>query len=78
MLLFAMYISPMSNIVAAHSLHYHQYTDDTQLYMAVHVDFNFKSVSMCIEDADRWFLGNGLLLNPEAVLFGIRFQSENI
>jgi len=34
-LLFAMYISLMSNVVAAHGLCYHQYADDTQLYMSV-------------------------------------------
>jgi len=34
-LLFAMYISPVGNVVAAHSLCYHQYADDTQLYMVV-------------------------------------------
>jgi len=32
-LLFAMYISPMSNVIAAHGLCYHQYADVTQLYM---------------------------------------------
>ena len=34
-LLFAMYIPPVGNVVAAHSLCYHQYADDTQLYMVV-------------------------------------------
>ena len=32
-LLFA--FSPVSNIVAAHDLRYHQYADDTQLYTAI-------------------------------------------
>ena len=34
-LLFAMYISPMASVVAAHGLCYHQYADDTQLYMSI-------------------------------------------
>jgi len=34
-LVFAIYISPISNVVTAHSLDHHQYADDKQLYMAV-------------------------------------------
>jgi len=36
---------------------------------------------VCVEDVARWFLENGLLLNPtktEAVLFGTRFQRNKI
>jgi len=74
-LLFAMYISPISNVVTAHSLDHRQYADDTQLYMAVRpsADVTFTAVSECVEDVARWFLENGLLFNPaktEAVLFG--------
>ena len=82
-LLFAMYISPVGNVVAAHSLRYHQYADDTQLYMAVRpsADANFQSLSMCVQDVARWFLENGLLLNPtktEAVLFGTSAQRKKV
>jgi len=82
-LLFAMYISPVGNVVAAHSLRYHQYADDTQLYMAVRpsTDTTFQSLSRCVEDVARWFLENGLLLNPaktEAVLFGTSAQRKKV
>jgi len=82
-LLFAMYISPVGNVVAAHSLLYHQYADDTQLYMSVrpNADGIFTAISRCVEDVARWFLENRLLLNPsktEAVLFGTRVQREKI
>jgi len=52
-LLFAMYISPMSNVVAAHGLCYHQYADDTQLYMSVRprsVTDPFRTLSLSIDD----------------------------
>ena len=80
-LLFAMYISPISNVVTAHSLDHHQYADDTQLYMAVRpsADVTFTAVSECVEDVARWFLENELLLNPaktEAVLFGTKAQHD--
>ena len=35
-MLFAIYISPVDNIVAAHGVRLHQYADDTQLYVASH------------------------------------------
>ena len=77
-LTFAMYISLMSNVVAADGLCYRQYADDTQLYMAVRprsaTDL-FRTLSLYVDDVFPWFLQNRLLLNPsktEAVLFGIR------
>ena len=78
-----MYVSPVGDVVAAHSLCYHQYADDTPLYMAVGpcADVTFKAVSECVEDVARWFLENGLLLNlakTEAVLFGTKAQREKI
>ena len=74
-LLFAMYISPVDNVVAAHRVHLHQYADDTQLYVALRpTDVSpFDVVSHCVSDVSRWFLENGMLLNPnkmEAVPFG--------
>ena len=82
-LLFAIYISPVDNVVAAHRLHLHQYADDTQLYVALRpTDVSpFDVVSHCVSDVSRWFLENGMLLNPkktEAVLFGTRVQRNKI
>jgi len=83
-LLFAMYISPMSKVVAAHGLCYHQYADDTQLYTSIpprSATDPFRTLSLCVDDIYRWFLQNRLLLNPsktEAVLFGTRIQHNNV
>jgi len=54
-LLLAMYISPISNVVTAHSLDHHQYADDTQLYMVIRpsADVTFTAVSKCVEDIAR-------------------------
>ena len=78
-LLFALYISPVDNVVAAHRVHLHQYADDTQLYVALRPTdvLPFDVVSHCVSDVSRQFLENGMLLNPnktEAVLFGTRAQ----
>jgi Reverse transcriptase (RNA-dependent DNA polymerase) len=80
-LLFAMYISPVDNVIAAHRVHLHQYADDTQLYVALRpTDISpFDVVSHCVSDVLRWFLENGMLLSPnktEVVLFGTRAQRK--
>jgi len=78
-----MYISPVGNVVAAHDLYYHQYADDTQLYVAVRPGANvtFIAMSECVNDVARWFLENSLLLNPaktEAVLFSTDIWREKV
>ena len=82
-LLFSLYISPVDNVVSAHRLHLHQYADDTQLYMAVRPADNspLEAASQCVSNVSRWFLENGMLLNPnktEAVLLGTRAQRKKI
>jgi len=82
-LLFALYSSPVDNVVSEHRLHLQQYADDTQLYMAVRPADNspLEAASQCVRDVSRWFLENGTLLNPnkmEAVLFGTRAQRKKI
>jgi len=76
-LLFALYVSPVDDVVNAHHLQYHQYADDLQLYTAIKPPWSndLSALSDCVADVTRWFLDNGLLLNPtktEAMLFGTR------
>jgi len=56
-LMFAMYISLVDNVVAAHRIHLHQCADDTQLYVVLHpFDVSpFDVVSHCVSDISRWF-----------------------
>ena len=37
-LLFAVYCSPVGDIITDHGVHYHQYADDMQLHLAMSVD----------------------------------------
>jgi len=41
----------------------------------------FDAISKCVDDVYRWFLENGMMLNPcktEAVLFGTRVQRAKV
>ena len=67
------------NVVAAHELQFHQYADDTPLYMSVlsNTEFTFDANYVCVSDVTRWFLENGMLLNPDktkSAPFGTRVQ----
>ena len=44
-LLFAVYCSPVADVIAHHGVQYHQYADDTQLHLAMRAD-NTRSVPL--------------------------------
>ena len=74
-----MFVAPIGQIVEKYGARYHQYADDTQIYTSIHPadPHPFNSLSVCAEAVTRWFLDNGLLINPsktEAVVFGTRQQ----
>jgi len=74
-LLFAMYLSPIDDVVRAHQMQYHQYADDLMLYTALVPSMfsDLTSVADCTDVVSTWFMENTLLLNPgntEAVIFG--------
>jgi hypothetical protein len=62
------YVSPISDIIASYGIQFHQYADDTQLYLEVksgNDDESLKKLEMCTRTLRDWFLHNGMLLNPE-------------
>lgn len=73
-LLFAMFVSPLGSIVEANGGSYHQYADDTQLYMRLKPKLeNIDVLTNCADSVAAWFLQNGLMLNAsktEACIFG--------
>jgi hypothetical protein len=76
--LFSMFVSPVGRIIKQFGVQHHQYADDTQLYTAIKSGTGqLNDISKCADAVTRWFLENGLLLNPsktEAVIFGSRQQ----
>jgi len=56
------------DIIKSHSVHYHQYADDTQLHIAmrtVNTDARLSILADCIMDVKHWYLLNGLQLNAD-------------
>jgi hypothetical protein len=74
-ILFSLYIAPVANVIKAFNVSHHQYADDTQLYIALdhHHPDNIPNLTPCTAAVCRWFLLNGLCLNPkksEAIILG--------
>ena len=70
-------MSPISRIMEAHGIKYHQYADDTQLYTEVRSldSTQTEALSKCVSALTFWFLDNGLQLNSnktEVMILGTR------
>jgi len=44
--IFAVYCSPVTDVIASHGVQYHQYADDTQLRLAIHADNTSNGLSV--------------------------------
>ena len=67
-LLFAVYCSPVGDIITDHDVYYHQYADNTHLHLAMSVDNTAAGLAVlaaCTADVSQWYLHNGLQLNPD-------------
>jgi len=79
-LLFAVYCSPIADVIAHHSVQYHQYANDTQLHLAMctyNTPAGLSVLAECTTDVRHWYLQNSLQLNPdqsEALIIGITNQ----
>ena len=80
-LLFVLFISPVANVInpnlseATNQVFFHQYADDTQLYIGTNAStlvHQVASIESCTQRVHNWLLNNGLHLNPsksEAIAF---------
>jgi len=64
-LLFAVYCSPVADVITSHGVRHHQYADDTQLHLAMRADNTASILTACTADVKLWFMQNGLQLNPD-------------
>ncbi len=66
-LLFSLYMLPLSQIIRNNQIAYHNYADDTQIYLASSPnDYSpIDSLCQCIEEINSWMCQNFLQLNKE-------------
>ena len=68
-------VSPVQSIEPHRILSFHQYADDTQLYIGTNSSMlttQIASIESCTQKVHNWLLNNGLHLNPsksEAIVF---------
>ena len=78
--LFAVYVSPVADVISQHGVRYHQYADDTQLRLSIRADntaAGLTVLSACTADVRQWYMQNGLQLNldkSEALVIGTTNQ----
>ena len=75
--LFTIYMVPLGNIIRSHSLHFHCYADDTQLYPSIKPDETnqLAKLQACLKDIKIWMTRNLLLLNSykaEVIVLGLQ------
>ena len=80
-LFFVLFISPVANVInpdlaeTSSLVSFHQYADDTQLYIGTNAStlvHQVASIESCTQRIHNWLLNNGLHLNPsksEAIAF---------
>ena len=80
-LLFSLYVAPISNVISSFGISFHQYADDTQLYLNIAPQstiISFDILDSCTQAVQNWFTQNGLCLNPtksEVMFLGNRQQA---
>ncbi|XP_038581024.1 uncharacterized protein LOC119907367, partial [Micropterus salmoides] len=61
------YMLPLGNIIRKHSISFHCYADDTQLYLSIKPDetHQLAKLQMCLQDVKTWTTCNFLMLNSD-------------
>ena len=83
-ILFTLFITPVTNVIASHGVSFHQFADDTQLFISVDPkspNISLDVLNNCSKDVLNWFTHNGLSLNPsktEVLIMGTRQMVQQV
>lgn len=74
-ILFILFMLPLGDIIRKHSIKFHCYANDTQLYLSIEPDDGNRLINLqdCLKDIRSWMSSNFLLLNSdktEVIVFG--------
>ena len=67
-LFFAVYVSPVGDLIKSHGVEHHQYADDTQLFLSMEASSmtsDLQKLESCSQAVKAWFAENELLLNAD-------------
>ena len=79
-ILFTLYTTPLSQIIADHQVQHHLYADDTQIYVALSASEateSLRNLKYCVADVFTWMTDSKLKLNPsktEFIIIGSKKQ----
>ena len=65
---FALYCSPVADVISQRGVKYHQYVDDMQLHLWMGADNTTEGLAIlaaCTTDVKQRYLQNGLQFNPD-------------
>lgn len=82
-ILFTLYMLPLGNIMRKHSIHFHCYADDTQLYLSMKPDETnqLSKLEACFKEIKIWMTRNFLLLNSdktEVIVLGPKHLRDSV
>ena len=83
-ILFSLFISPVAGVISNFGISFHQFADDTQLYIGVDPKSIVESLDIldkCSRAVLDWFTNNGLVLNPsksEVLFMGTRTKLHSV
>ena len=68
-------VAPIAGVISSFGVHHTQYADDTQLYVELRTDA-VETLDSCFQAVHRWFIENGLALNPDKSVQALESRQE--